>query len=459
MATRPSSVGHSGVDIIKTEGSNTTYTKWWARFKSISGLQIGDRLFAVVGLFKSSPETTVLVPRGWSLLLDLNATRVYTKIADVNDTWPELVSLTHPELVSFIFYNPRAGGLRLFGEFVEVHCYRNGNIIDGAAGVRTVPNTGSAGSPHALPLTRARYPSSSLQFSGELAFRFAGANFGNSSIDDHTVRSKNAPSVSNTWSWVLGDAPISTTDGKSMRDSARGWPGNTAALDSYHDFAIVMIANTPPATPQLQQPPSGTRVDLQSSSKGAYEYWNSALQAWQATAYWIKTSSHSLTIPAGKFENGNTYAWSVGVKSAAGLQSNFSSDRNITGDTKPITSITSPGSSVTTTSTPTVTWAMSDPEAQPQQTYEVAILSQSALVAEGFDYQNPLRTAPAGSVMWGTGEVNGSDTAVNSIPLTNNRAYAVFVRTFNGQYSDWANQPFLLQLITPDPPTLSVVAE
>jgi hypothetical protein len=489
VAIQPSYIGKSSVDIIRTEGSNTTYTKWWARFSSIPGLAIGDRLFAVIGLFKTTPETTVIAPPGWSRLLNMDAALVYTKIATQDDTWPELVALAgKPQNVSFIFYNPRAGGLRILGEFCEVYCYRNAKIIDGAAGVRKVPNVGSPGSPHPLPLTRSRYPASSVQFSGELSFRFSGPNFGNSLLDGHAIRSRHAPSPSNTWSWVVGDSKINTTNGKSMAASAKGWPGNTVSFDSYHDFAIVMVASTPPATPQLLSPRGGERIDIQNiqpifdwayssedgspqdayalrrslvtgSSKGAYQYWNAATGTWSGSIVWNSTSASQVVFPTGVWENGKTYAWSVAVRSQADQPSAWATDSLVVGDTAPLVTITGPSTLVTNTSSPNVVWQSTDPEAQPQQTYEVAILLASALNSNRFDYQDPLRTAPAGSVVWSSGETQGTQQWRTTPPLHNKTNYVVFVRINNGQYSPWAWESFALALTVPNSPSISVAVE
>jgi hypothetical protein len=488
---KPQYIGKSSIDLIRTEGSNTTFTKWWMRTKSISGLAVGDRLLAVCGLFKNSPETTIIAPKGWQLIGNADATRIYTKIATQDDTWPELVALTHPELVSFIFYNPRAGGLQLLGEFCEVYCYRQAPIIDGISALRFTPEPNTPVGPHYLPQVRTRYPDNSVLFGGELAYRFAGSNFGESSIDGMSVRSKDAPQPAGTWSWVVADGFMSSGVTKSPANRLRGWGGNYVEFDSFHLFAITMIANTPPAIPQLQGPDAGVRIDVQNNQppfswtysnedgtiqgayqfrrtaltaggvKTTYEYWNATTSAWQGTAVWNSTASKVLKFPTGRWANGTTYAWSVKVRSAgAAMESpDWSEERTLLADTAPILSISAPDSTVTTTNQPSVVWSVSDPEAQPQQSYQVVVLKQDALADPDFDYQNPAETAPAGTSIWNSGATSGSQQFRTLPTLRNHVAYVVFVRVFNGQYSTWDYQLFTLNLALPTPPVIHAVAE
>lgn len=478
---RPQRIGKQSIDLIRTEGSDRTWTKWWMRMKTIPGVQVGDRLIAVCGLFKNTPETTILAPKGWSLILNMDAVRVYTKTATVEDTYPELVALSgQPQLVSFIFYNPKPGGLRILGEFCETYCYRNASIIDGQGGQQVIPQPGAVVQGHHLPRARSRFPDQSIIFGGEMSFRFTGANFGNNQLSGMTVVSRDAPQPAGTWSWVIGDGSIPSGSTKTPDVIASGWGGSYVGLDSYYPFAICLVGNVPPNKPQNKTPISGARVDLQnhmasftwtyssddsspqtkvsfrratiaaSGAKSAYEYWTGT--GWSASQSWIANTSWGINFDPGQFTNGVTYAWSVATESAATLRSPYSDDTTVTGDTSPLVTIQAPADDITTF-TPTVEWTITDPEQDPQEWYEVVLLTADALSLPGFDFQNPQTTAGR-KVVWASGQTR-SPTNQRQLPaLHNHTSYAVFVRVFNGQTSLWDYNLFTVELIVPKPPLM-----
>jgi hypothetical protein len=486
---RPSRIGHNGVDLIKQEGSTNSWTKWWMRLQSITGLAVGDRLFAVIGLYKNTPETTIIAPPGWSLLINADFLRVYTKIATTDETFPELVSLAgKPQNVSFIFYNPKAGGLRTFAEFIEWHCYRNGNAIESAVGVAHIPIQDTDADPHFLPQARTNYPAYSVMFGGELSFRFAGSNYGSSNIDGYTITSRGAPEPAGFTSWVLGDS-TNLAAGLTLtpKSAVRGWPGLHAGLDSYYDFVIVMIGTTPPDKPGLRSPVSGAQVDLQFNNstfswiysskdgadqggfslrrakvvagvKGAYEYWNPTTSAWQAQQVTVTSSTKSVTTPPGSWIDGNDYVWAVQVISSRGLTSAWSEDRLVEANRQPLVTITSPAATITTTQ-PVIKWTNADPEGDVQQTYEVLVMRAEALDQVGFNYFDPKKWSN-GYVVWYSGLTNSSATQVTLPTKIHNRVpLVVFVKVNNGQDSPWEYVRFMLDIAAPAAPVMKVTME
>lgn len=480
---KPTRIGKQSVDLIRSEGNNSTWTKWWMRTKSIPGLQVGDTLIAVCGLFKTTPETTIIPPKGWVLRINADAMRVYTKTADGNDTWPELVALSgHPELVSFIFYNPKPGGLRLFGEFVETYCYRNAPILDGAAGKRYTPAAGTPVGAHNLPSVRCRYPDQSLLIGGEMSFRFAGPNFGETSIDSMSVVSRDAPQTANTWSWIFADGSIPSGNTMTPANTLHGWSGTYQAFDSYHDWAMCLVANVPPSKPQNRSPANDVRIDLENIGQtfmwayssddnspqaqiafrravitagvpGFWQWWNPDTSSWSSSEVWFAQTAQTLTFPTNAWTDGVTYAWSVAAMSSAALSSPYSDYTTMIADTAPLVTVISPETSVGTFK-PNIVWDIADPEQDPQVWVETMIVDAAVLNLDSFDFQSPQTTAGQYTI-WASGRII---TPIQSMPigvaLHNRKTYAAFVRVNNGQTSPWSYQVFTVDLVVPLPPAV-----
>lgn len=180
----------------------------------------------------------------------------------------------------------------------------------------------------------------------------------------------------------------------------------------------------------------------------AYEYWNVGTGAWQSTEVWNPGTTDGYTFAAGLWTNGATYQWSVATKDASGTAGPYASDFTLTVGQPATVTVTAPTGSVTNTSRPTVAWSLSDPEGDPQQTYEVRVESGAYGTTPG-----------AGTAVWSTGEL--ASVAARShtvgIDLTNGTTYRAFVRVKTaGQYSAWAYSTFTLALTPPAAPTLAV---
>lgn len=187
------------------------------------------------------------------------------------------------------------------------------------------------------------------------------------------------------------------------------------------------------------------------SGAGAYEYWNVATGAWQSTVVWNASVSTAHTFAASKWTNGNVYNWAVNTKDSLGVEGTWPSDWTVTADTPATVTVTAPAGTVTTTSRPTVTWSLSDPEGNPQQTYRVKIFTAAQYGIGGFDPATSPNT-------WDSGETTSVlDRARQvGIELTDDTTYRAYVQVKTGnQYSLWVYSGFTLDLTPPSAPTIA----
>ena len=122
---------------------------------------------------------------------------------------------------------------------------------------------------------------------------------------------------------------------------------------------------------------------------------------------------------------------------------------------QPTVTVSAPTGTITTSATPEVQWAYTDPDAaDPQAYYSVRVFTAAQYGAGGFD--------PATSVAtWESGQIGSSELgAVIADPLLSGtyRAYVRVAKAINNQpfWSTWAFSQFVLTL-TP-PPTVAVTA-
>jgi hypothetical protein len=120
----------------------------------------------------------------------------------------------------------------------------------------------------------------------------------------------------------------------------------------------------------------------------------------------------------------------------------------------PSASVSAPTASVTTTAKPDVSWSYTDTDGDGQSFYQVKVFTAAQYTAGDFD--------PASSTAtWNSGQVNGSDTTttVGDYLLDGTyRAYVRVAKTINGEpfWSSWAYSEFVVDLVQPTSPTLSV---
>lgn len=180
----------------------------------------------------------------------------------------------------------------------------------------------------------------------------------------------------------------------------------------------------------------------------SYEYWNAGTGLWQGTEVWNTGVGSEVTFAAGKWTNATSYQWSVATKDAAGVAGPYATDRTVTASQPAIVTVTAPSGTVTSSSRPPVTWSVSDPDGDAQETYQVKIESGAYGTTPG-----------AGTAVLDSGEVS-SVTARAWTPtadLTNGVTYRVFVRVKTaGQYSAWASTTFTLSLSPPAVPTFTL---
>lgn len=123
--------------------------------------------------------------------------------------------------------------------------------------------------------------------------------------------------------------------------------------------------------------------------------------------------------------------------------------------TRPTVSVSAPTGTITTTSTPDVEWAYTDPDAaDPQAFYEVRVFTSAQYGAGGFNAETSTAT-------WESGQVASSEAgvAIGELLLSGTyRAYVRVAKSVNGQpfWSTFQYSQFTLTL-TP-PPTVTVSA-
>ena len=122
---------------------------------------------------------------------------------------------------------------------------------------------------------------------------------------------------------------------------------------------------------------------------------------------------------------------------------------------QPTISVSAPTGTITTSATPEVQWAYTDPDAaDPQAFYEIKVYTAAQYGAGGF-------SADTSTPTWTSGIVPSSELgALVADPLLSGtyRAYVRVAKAVNGQpfWSAWGNSQFVLNL-TP-PPTVAITA-
>jgi len=243
---------------------------------------------------------------------------------------------------------------------------------------------------------------------------------------------------------------------------------------SYTSFSVVI----PPYASTVTFPQNGSIIDLRAGftltwrnsyfsnigsqtafavrriiAGGSYQWWNGA--AWGPTEIFLAGSAAQFAFRANEVLNGATYTFSVAIRDDYNQVSPYSSGTTVTASSVAQVNVVAPlGVSVTTR--PTVTWTVYDLENDPQQTYQVRILSEDVYTGTSDNF-NP----GAATAVWDTGEIIDVTTrnitvATDLQNATNYRAY-VRVKT-GGQYSAWSYAEFNVSLVPPATPTARAIA-
>jgi hypothetical protein len=286
--------------------------------------------------------------------------------------------------------------------------------------------------------------------------------------------------TANDGSHVYDFSAVAASTACKIRIRAKDTLGYYGSYDQ-SDANFTIQHNQAPNAPSLISPPNGGSVDLAAGysfdwthndpdasdeqtafylrrkveGAGSYEYWNAGTGAWQTTEVKNPSATDSYTFAGGKWDNGFTYNWSVATEDGQGVKGVYATDFTAIASAGATVSVTTPDATVTNTSQPIVSWSLSDPENDPQQTYQVVVFTLAQTAVTGFD--------PAASAnTWTTGEVTNETDRNRQIlvDLVNGTTYRAYVRVkTNAQYSAWVYREFALSLTPPAQPTLTASYE
>lgn len=184
-------------------------------------------------------------------------------------------------------------------------------------------------------------------------------------------------------------------------------------------------------------------------SGGSYQWWNGA--TWQATEYFLSGTTASYSFRSGEVANAIPWTFSISIRDGYGGQAPYSNGVTVTGSTAAVATVIQPTSVVTITN-PIIQWSMYDIENDPQQTYQVRVISYDVY---NLGISDPL-TATA---VWDTGEIVDATTRQVETPvdLENGKGYRAYVRVkTTGVYSGWSYSEFVVSLQPPAQPSLTV---
>lgn len=116
-------------------------------------------------------------------------------------------------------------------------------------------------------------------------------------------------------------------------------------------------------------------------------------------------------------------------------------------------SVSAPSGTITTSASPDITWAYTDPDSETQAYYEVKVFSSTQYGAAGF-------SEDTSESMWQSGQVGSTDNSVPVGDLLLNGTYRTYVRAakiVNNTpfWSAWAYSQFVLSVTPPSTPTLT----
>lgn len=201
---------------------------------------------------------------------------------------------------------------------------------------------------------------------------------------------------------------------------------------------------------------SQTAFAIRRTTASGYQWWNGS---WGSSEVFIPGSQTSYIFRAGEVANGVQESFSVAIRDDYGQTSPYASGTTVTGATVPTVTVLAPAS-VVVTSTPLVTWTMYQAENDPQQSYQVKILTSTQLGGTDPGMFDPTTV----TATWDTGEVTDSGTrnvvVPSSVNLANHGSYVAYVRVnAGGIYSSWAYESFTISLSPPGTPTVTTMVD
>lgn len=247
-------------------------------------------------------------------------------------------------------------------------------------------------------------------------------------------------------------------------------------------YSTTFTVQRPPLAPRLLNPTNGAKRDVAVSGwktqwqfqhpnqgatqqyyqlrrrviGGTYEYWRNATQDWLADATNLTTlnatASTEITWPAGAWQNGLRYEWSVNTVDQNGLGSGYAPNFSLEGDPGPTVDVTAPTGTINFIANPTISFDYTDVDSDPQDMMHARLYVKSVFNMVGFDPDN--NTFPWA---WDSGQIATAATSIDPPVLQSHTTYRAYVRAHSdGQWSPWDFEEFDMDLSGPAAPTLVV---
>jgi hypothetical protein len=246
---------------------------------------------------------------------------------------------------------------------------------------------------------------------------------------------------------------------------------------SYATFEVAV----PPFAPTILYPINGSVADLGSGftlewrnnyfsnvgsqtafsirrqvNGGTYEYWDGT--SWDPITAgdeppFLPGAASTYTFRTDEVPNGSNYVFSVAIRDDYNQLSAWSPGVSVLASSAAQVTVLDPSGNTTVTN-PTITWTTFDKENDPQQSWQVRVISSSV-----YGTGQVLDPATATAV-WDSGEHFEESTRSVEVPvdLDNGQTYRAYVRVAtNGIYSGWSYSEFTVTIIPPATPTATTV--